>query len=90
MELVVIKYMLWILTMECLSIVLQYDFLIRVGCVLIIKVFFGFKMHTDVFPSFPQREHHIQVNLCQQSMRILPQYVCYWSNDVSLSDAEGR
>jgi hypothetical protein len=49
--------MLLILTMECLIIVLQYLFLITVGSVLIIKVFFGFKMHTDVFPFFPQSEH---------------------------------
>jgi hypothetical protein len=31
---------------------LQYLFLIRAVSVLIIKVFFGFKMHTDVFHFF--------------------------------------
>jgi len=40
------------MTMECLSIMLQYLFLIRVVIVLIFNVFFGFKMHTDVFPFF--------------------------------------
>ena len=28
-------------------------------------VLFGFKMHTDVFPFFPQTERHIQANCCQ-------------------------
>jgi hypothetical protein len=35
--------------------------------VLIIKVFFGFEMHTDMFPFFPQGECHLQPNSCQQS-----------------------
>jgi len=47
-KLSVIKYMLWISAMEYLGIVLQYLFLIRVVSVLIIEVFFAFKMHTHV------------------------------------------
>jgi len=58
--------------MEYLGIVLQYLFLIRVVSVLIIKVFFAFKMHTDMFLFLPQGEHHVQTNCCQQSMRIVP------------------
>jgi len=45
-----------------LSIDLQYLFLIRLCSVLIIKVFFSFNMHTDMFPFLSQGERHIQAN----------------------------
>jgi hypothetical protein len=47
-------------------------FFIWVVSVLIIKVMFGFKIHTDMFPFLSQGEHHIQANCCQYSMRIVP------------------
>jgi len=51
--------------MECLSIVLQYLFFIQVVSVRVIIVFFGFKMHTDMFRFLSQDERHIRANSCQ-------------------------
>jgi len=51
---------------------LQYLFLLRVVSVVIIKLFFVFKIYTDMFMFPCQGEHHVQADCCQQSMRIVP------------------